>query len=391
MAHLNPDFDELRAEIDGADQVFTVDLQSLNNSSVTGNVFVTVTGDELTVTVVAEGTAKGQVHPQHIHGLFDSEGNPIDSEAPNSFNDNDGDGFVEVLEGVAAYGDVLLPLVAPAGDVPDGRPVSDASGDLFFSYTYDLSDDSQFFSPVTGNDYTGEDLIELFLREYVLHGSVIPEGYGEGTEGEVSGDGGYIGILPAAAGGLEETSKDAALALFDSLEDDFRNVISGDDTDESLTGVLGDDAIFAGGGDDRVAGRDGNDSITGGDGNDRLLGGDGDDFILGGAGADRAFGGNGDDTYVVQGSSDDYRVIQRDDGQVIVQEAGTDNRDVLFGFESIEFYNEIIAVDNLGSDAMASTTQAAEVAQVAAASDAPALPDMQDAMNTDVSGDVWMQ
>ncbi|MBA4803009.1 MAG: hypothetical protein H2040_14235, partial [Euryhalocaulis sp.] len=58
---------------------------------------------------------------------------------------------------------------------------------------------------------------------------------------------------------------------------------------------------------------------------------------------------------------------------------------------SIEFYNEIIAVDNLGSDAMASTTQAAEVAQVAAASDAPALPDMQDAMNTDVSGDVWMQ
>jgi len=354
MAHLNPQYSDIQDQISNADSVYTVDISSLNNSGVTGQVFLTLTGDELSVTVIAEGTAPGQIHPQHIHGLFDASGAPADSNAPTSFDDADGDGFVEVLEGVGAYGDVILALVAPPGSVPEGRPESDAAGDLFFTQTYDLSDASQLFSPVTGADYDAEDLLPLILREYVLHGVNIPDGAGEGTDGEVNGEGGYVPILPAGAGGIEAISAEAALGLLQGFEDSFRNVIT-DDESANIVGSLEDDAVFAGDGGVRVAGRDGDDAITGGDGDDRLLGGDGDDVILGGAGADRAFGGEGDDTYVVNGFQEDYRIAENG-GVLVVQEFGTDNRDVLQDIEAIEFYDGVVDISpDSGSGSEAAT------------------------------------
>ncbi len=344
MAHLNPNYDDLQNLIDTADQVYTVDLATLNNSGISGNVFAIRNGDELTVTVIAEGTAAGQTHAQHIHGLFDENGAPVNSQTPSVFDDADSDGFIEVLEGVPAYGDIILPLVAPSatGDFP----VSDASGDLFFSYTYDLNNSDAFFSDVTGNDYDGEDLTPLTLREFVIHGLNIPDGYGDGTEGEVNGEGGYIPILPGASGEFVEASAEEASQLLASYQDDFRNVVTAEgDGGENLTGEAdGDNFILGGGGNDRLVGRDGDDALTGGAGNDRLIGNAGDDFVMGSEGADRALGGEGYDTFVVQGSVDDFNVAELGDNQAAVVNIQTGERDFLEDFEAIEFYDATVEI-----------------------------------------------
>lgn len=47
-----------------------------------------------------------------------------------------------------------------------------------------------------------------------------------------------------------------------------------------------------------IKGEDGNDTIDGGDGNDTLYGGAGDDILRGGAGQDHLYGNEGNDTYL---------------------------------------------------------------------------------------------
>lgn len=344
MAHLNPDFAELQNLIASADQLYTADLASLNNSGISGTVFAIRNGDELTITVIAEGTAPGQAHAQHIHGLFDANGAPVDSQTPSIFADADSDGFIEVLEGVPSYGDIILPLVAPSttGDFP----VSDASGDLFFSYTYDLNNSDAFFSDVTGNNYEGEDLTPLNLREFVMHGLNIPDGYGEGTSGEVNGEGGYIPILPGASGEFSEATAEEASQLLASYQDDFRNVVTAEaDAGENLVGESGqDNFILGGGGGDRLVGRDGGDALTGGAGDDRLIGNGGDDFILGAEGNDRAFGGAGEDTFVLKGSVVEYSITDLGDGETAVVNINTGERDFLSDFEAVEFYDATVDI-----------------------------------------------
>lgn len=171
---------------------YTVDIQPLNGSNVTGNAVLTVDSDAntLTVNVSAFNLEPNQDHLMHIHGLFDMGGAATDSTTPTLANDTDGDGYVEVLEGLTSYGDILLPLATQTA--PDGS----------FNYveTFDLGDDSLFFSPVSGNDYAASDIFPLNFRELVIHGQTVASGEGAGTDGEVNGAGGYIPVLPIAAG-----------------------------------------------------------------------------------------------------------------------------------------------------------------------------------------------
>ena len=49
---------------------YMVNLESLNDSGVTGTAWITVTdGKYLTVEIEATGFEPGKPHPQHIHGL----------------------------------------------------------------------------------------------------------------------------------------------------------------------------------------------------------------------------------------------------------------------------------------------------------------------------------
>ncbi|MGF1502104.1 MAG: DUF4214 domain-containing protein [Paracoccaceae bacterium] len=209
-------FADVTQSIIDADAVFTADLDTLNGSGVDASAFFALAGDILTVSVIARGLTPNELHIQHIHGLFDDAGNPVDSNAPTIFNDTDRDGFVEVLEGVPAYGDVLLPLENQQDGI-NTDPVADATGEVLFSRSYDVTDDSLFFSSVTGEDYTGADIFPLPLREIVIHGLEVPEGVGAGTEGSVDGSGGYKVTLPVAAGSIEASTPTEAILLLSTI------------------------------------------------------------------------------------------------------------------------------------------------------------------------------
>jgi len=185
---------------------YTVDLDELNNSNIAGNAIFIVDSNESTlqVNVNASGLEPGQDHLMHIHGRFDpATGEPTDSVTPTLADDADGDGFVEVLEGLPNYGDILLPLATQNTD----------TGTIAYSETFDLTNDDLFFSPVSGNEYTASDIFPLRFRELVIHGQTVASGLGAGTDGEVDGTGGYKPVLPVAAGEIVGVPEPASLAL----------------------------------------------------------------------------------------------------------------------------------------------------------------------------------
>jgi hypothetical protein len=169
----------LPAAGEAATAKFRATLEELNGSGVTGRVNFTRDDDAQTLRVRADitGLTPGRLHLNHIHGRFDAAGNPANSVVPPPTADTDGDGFVEVLEGVPFYGDILLSLEQPApqpGSAHQG-PFADAGGNLVYDYLFDLTDSSIFFSPVTGANYDRDDITPLGLREYVVHGLVVPD------------------------------------------------------------------------------------------------------------------------------------------------------------------------------------------------------------------------
>jgi len=284
MAHLASTYTSFENFLGQADKFWTVELDALNSSGVNATAVLAMNTEDdgtsyLNVAISGTGLTPSQTHVQHVHGLFDEEGTPIDSVAPTIADDADRDGMVEVLEGVGKYGDVLLPLSS------DGMmPMADASGRVSFIQNYDLGDDSQFASPVTMTDYTAADIMPLTLREIVLHGVQIPDGIGEGTGGEVDGGtNGYIPILPAAAGSIETATKDEAMAILSGQRATASDDIMLTEGDDSYDGGLGDDKVDGLAGNDTMSGGADNDSLMGGMGADILEGNSGDDILDAGA------------------------------------------------------------------------------------------------------------
>lgn len=324
MAHLASAFSSYQTFLNGADAYWSVDLAAMNNSGVTGNVILaTNTEDDgtryLNVSVFAEGLTPDVQHAQHVHGLFDEAGNPADSRMPVISDDADKDGFVEVFEGLAAYGDIILPLINGAGALP----MTDANGQLSFIQSYELGDDSNFFSPVTSTDYTADDLMPLETREIVIHGQNVGAGFGSGTGGEVDGtQDGYVGLLPVSSGEIEMT--DLAQAL-DLLEDQFAGAsdkfrLGGGD--DMLDAGTGNDKVFGGRGNDRISGGEDDDKLIGGKDNDVLRGDGGDDKLNGSEGDDWLSGGAGDD--VLRGAKGSDTVYGRSGDDVIKGNRGAD-------------------------------------------------------------------
>jgi len=194
MAHGTPFITEAQVDVMSADQLFFADLTDLNATGVDGSVIVALNGNELTVFVGATGLTPGQMHPQHIHGFLSDE---IKARTPTIAFDRpefggDGDGYVELAEGLNTYGPVIKSLT-PFPTAPDGT--------IRYAVSYNLSDQEL------------ADLGPLSLREYVVHGANVLSGVGEGTPGEVDGTGGYIAILPVGSGELKEVGVTFALSV----------------------------------------------------------------------------------------------------------------------------------------------------------------------------------
>lgn len=126
----------------GAQIIYTSDLYPANGSHVAGNAILTwdTIANTLAVMIHADDLEPNQVHEMHIHGRFDGAGNPIDSVRPTPANDTDADGFVEMMEGSAAIGPVIMPLGSATTD----------NGIIVFNQTYNLNNDALFFDPHTG-------------------------------------------------------------------------------------------------------------------------------------------------------------------------------------------------------------------------------------------------
>ena len=317
MAHLGTNFSSFTTFLDQADAYWTVGFESLNSSGVSGSAVMAINTEEsgkryLNVSIAADGLTANTPHAQHIHGVFGTDGKPADSVTPTIQDDADRDGMVEVLEGVSKYGDILLTLVDADGNLP----VADAQGRINFIANYDLSDNSQFTSPVTGNSYTAADLLPLAFREVVLHGQNVPSGIGAGTDGEVDGSqDGLVPILPVLAGEISSVDKAEAL---DVLEDQISfaggvtlltgggDVFDGGAGEDTIYGGPGNDNINGGANDDMVYGNIGNDTLNGNAGNDTVIGGVGNDVVVGGGGSDVVSGGSGNDV-VAAGGADTNR------------------------------------------------------------------------------------
>lgn len=180
---VEPDFDASgKANMKGKDmgspimKTYTATLSPLNDSGVTGEATITVEGNELTVEIRAENLEANRVHPQHIHGFMDTKKN---STCPDPSADTNGDGIVDLVEGLPSYGGVLLELYLPI----DEFPVADADGMLHYTRTFTLGE-VEFEEE--GQVISYHDLKPLQNRTIVLHGMTV--------------DGEYIATLPVACG-----------------------------------------------------------------------------------------------------------------------------------------------------------------------------------------------
>lgn len=172
---------------------YSANITPLNDSGVFGTANLTLDGDLLTVNLTAFGLEPNQVHVQHIHGRLDDNNMPLDSTTPTLAQDTDGDGFIELAEGLPTYGPIILQLTSPAGNTETGFPTA-PNGQINYSETFNLSVQSQF-----GTEFGPEQLLPLSLREIVIHGMTVGD-VGDGTPGEVNGIAGYKTVLPVAAG-----------------------------------------------------------------------------------------------------------------------------------------------------------------------------------------------
>lgn len=181
-------------------------LTPLSGFDVSGTATLVLRQDDnaLDVTINASGLVPNAPHPQHIHGRFNSAGEPIDSFSPTLAQDDDDDGFIELLEGAETYGPIIVPLTSPPGGDVAGFPTA-PDGTITFTQTYDLLADATYAAGFDVND-----LLPLDLREIVLHGGFAPPGPGAegiptvpGSQTAETGTPVYIAALPVASGVIE--------------------------------------------------------------------------------------------------------------------------------------------------------------------------------------------
>ncbi len=124
-----------------ADAAFTAEFQPVNpqltSSEVSGQVIVTIVGDDLHITLIAKGMPPG-MRLAHIHGFKTEQA----SSCPAADADVNGDDIVDLIETEPSAGVTLVPFNAdPAGlaILSDSYPVSSADGYLIYQATVSLA------------------------------------------------------------------------------------------------------------------------------------------------------------------------------------------------------------------------------------------------------------
>jgi VCBS repeat-containing protein len=118
------------------------------------------------------------------------------------------------------------------------------------------------------------------------------------------------------------------------LGDDNNNEIHTLGGNDLIAGGGGNDRLFGGAGNDELQGNNGDDILQGDEGNDRLFGQLGNDQLYGGAGSDNLFGNEGNDTLtggtgtdnLSGGTGNDTYLYNRGDGDDLILDDGGNDR-----------------------------------------------------------------
>lgn len=192
-------------------QTFEVTFTSLNSANnegrpVTGTARFTVSEDDdtFTASIDASGLFPSVAHAQHIHAS---------TACPTMADDANGDGFLDVTEGLPSYGAILVPLdgdLSAQATGADGFPVASATGSIDYDQSADLSDilaDLRATDPDTTDAViklgAGGNL-DLAGRHVVLHG-IDPSVQLPNTVASIAGLP-SVATLPVACGTIRATN-----------------------------------------------------------------------------------------------------------------------------------------------------------------------------------------
>lgn len=119
---------------DGDTTTYETTLGAINGSNASGSVWITLTGDQATVTENVSGLAATfndapYPHVQHIH----IEGAGV---CPSPAADADGDGVISTTEGGASYGKIGTTL-STSGDTSDAAALDLKVGGMGAAYSYE--------------------------------------------------------------------------------------------------------------------------------------------------------------------------------------------------------------------------------------------------------------
>lgn len=149
----------------GGTQTYMADLQPLNGGLSDGEATLVRDGDQLTIEIQADGL-DDVFHIMHIHGFETARGTGV---CPTPDADANGDGFVDLAEGLPDYGPILLNI----DPFPTGSEID-------FANTFTVDTD---------------ELMPLQHRHIVIHGLDI-NGDGDVNDGrDLNGDGVISGFL----------------------------------------------------------------------------------------------------------------------------------------------------------------------------------------------------
>ena len=149
--------------------VLNADLEELNGSGASGKARVLLRGDEiLRIKVRAEGLLAGVPHAQHIHF-----GEQAFHECPTLAQDANDDGRINTLEGVPAYGPVVVSLNTTGDTTPASLldvtrfPVADEKGRIDYRRSH------IGFTDVAGTGHGGAVGTAEQIRESIRDGEGV--------------------------------------------------------------------------------------------------------------------------------------------------------------------------------------------------------------------------
>ena len=182
-------------------RTFTVNLQPLNNSGVTGEATIQYIRDgKFQAHVMAENLAPNMPHPQHIHGFGFMDKNPKDAVCPPMSAAGD-DGLLTLPEGLPFYGPVLVPLDSELTPLTQQKyPRANKRGEVnYLEYTNTSTLVMEIDMATEGNQTLRNLMLDkrviVIHGAYVLNNMIVPEGT-EGAE--------YMAALPVACGEIVE-------------------------------------------------------------------------------------------------------------------------------------------------------------------------------------------